>query len=63
MFLLDATLGHMPYLSGSFGGGWFVHAVLIEDMSHYYDIFRLHHIYVASHTRAYPLVSEIIWSL
>ena len=32
--LIDATLGHIPYLSGSFGGGPFVQTVLIEDMSH-----------------------------
>ena len=28
--LIDATLGHIPYLSGSFGRGWFVQAVLID---------------------------------
>ena len=63
MFLLDATLGHIPYLSGSFGGGWFVHTILIEDMSHCYDIFRLRLVYVRCYTRHTPLVSEIIWSL
>ena len=52
--LIDATLGHIPYLLGSFGGGWFFQAVLIEDMSHCYEIFGLHHIYVGCHTRAYP---------
>ena len=46
MFLLDATLGHIPYLLRSFGGSWFVHVVLIEDMSHGYDIFGLHHVSV-----------------
>ena len=54
MCLLNATLGQTPYLLGSFGGGWFVHAVLIEDMSHSYDIFGLHHVFVRCHTRAYP---------
>ena len=54
MFLLNATLGHILYLSGSFRGGWFVHAVLIEDMRHCYDIFRLHHVSVGCHTGAYP---------
>ena len=37
--LMDGTLGHIPYHSGSFGGGWFVQKVLIEDMSHCNDIF------------------------
>ena len=54
MFLLDATLGHIPYLLGSFGGGWFVQTVLIEDMSHCYDIFGLHHVSIGCYTRAYP---------
>ena len=54
MFFIDATLGLIPYLSGSFGGGRFVQRVLIEDMSHCYDIFGLHHISVGCHTRAYP---------
>ena len=54
MFLLDATLGHNPYLSGSFGGGWFVHVVLIEDISHCHDIFGLHYVSVGCHTGAYP---------
>ena len=55
--LLDVILGHIPYLSGSFRGGWFVQIVLIEDMSHCYDIFGLH--------PPLPpfLVREIIWSL
>ena len=52
--LINATLGHIPYLSGSFGGGWFVHAVLIKDMGHYYDIFGLYHVSVGCHIRAYP---------
>ena len=52
--MIDATLGHIPYLSGSFGGGRFVQTVLIEDMSHCYDIFGLHHVYVGCHTRPYP---------
>ena len=52
--LIDATLGNIPYLSGSFGGGRFVQTVLIEDMSHCYDIFGLHHASVGCHTRAYP---------
>ena len=42
--LIDATLGHIPNLLGSFGRGWFVQAVLIDDMSHCYDIFGLHHV-------------------
>ena len=52
--LIDATLGHITYLSGSFGGGWFVQVVLIEDMRHCYDIFGLHHVSVGCHIRAYP---------
>ena len=52
--MIDATLGHIPYLSGSFGRGWFVQTVLIEDMSHCYDIFGLHHVSVGCLTRAYP---------
>ena len=52
--MIDVTLGHIPYLSGSFGGGRFVQTVLIEDMSHCYDIFGLHHVSVGCHTRAYP---------
>ena len=52
--LIDVTLGHIPYLSGSFGGGWFVQTVLIEDMIHCYDIFGLHHVSVGGHARAYP---------
>ena len=54
MFLLNATLRHIPFLSGSFGGGWFVQEVLIEDMSHCYDIFGFHHVYVGCHTGVYP---------
>ena len=54
MFLLDATLGHILYLSRSFGGGWFVQAILIEDMSYCYDIFGLHHVSIGCHTGAYP---------
>ena len=49
--LIDVTLRHIPYLSGSFGGGRFVQT---EDMSHCYDIFGLHHLSVGCHTRAYP---------
>ena len=52
--LIDATLGHIPYLSGSFGGGRFVKTVLIEDMSHCDDIFGLHHVSIRCHTKAYP---------
>ena len=52
--LIDAILGHIPYLSGSFGGGRFAHTVLIKDMSHCYDIFGLRHVSVGCHTRAYP---------
>ena len=52
--LIDATLGHIPYLSRSFEDGWFVQTVLIEDMSQCYDIFGLHHVSVGCHTRAYP---------
>ena len=51
---IDATLGPIPYLLGSFGGGRFVQTVLIEDMSHCYDIFRLHHVSIGCYTRAYP---------
>ena len=58
--LIDTTLGHIPYLSRSFGGGWFVQAVLIKDMSHCYDIFRLVHSSIGCHIGASPLVSEII---
>ena len=54
MFLLDDTLGHIPYLPESFGGGWLVQEVLIEDMSHYYDIFGFHHVSVGCHIGAYP---------
>ena len=50
--LIDATLGHIPYLSGSFRGGRFVQTVLIEDMSHCYDIFGLHHVSIGCHTKA-----------
>ena len=52
--LIDSTLGHIPYLSGSFGGGRLAHTVLVEDMSHCYDIFGLHHVSVGCHTKAYP---------
>ena len=52
--LIDATLGHTPYLSGSFGGGRFVQTYLIEDMSHCYDIFGLHHVSIGCRIRAYP---------
>ena len=52
---------HIPYPPGSYGVCLFVHTVLIEMMSH--DIFRFHHVSVRCHTRAYTLVSEIIWSL
>ena len=31
-----------------------MHAVLIEGMSHGYDIFGLHHVYVGCHTGASP---------
>ena len=41
-------------VTGLFGGGWFVQEVLIEDMSHCYDIFRLYHVSIGCHTRAYP---------
>ena len=51
--LIDATLGHIPYLLGSFGRGRFVQIVLIDDMSHCYDIFGLCHVYVGCHIRAY----------
>ena len=54
MFFINATLRHIPYLLGSFGGGRFVQTVLIEDMSHCYDIFGLHHVFVGCHTTAYP---------
>ena len=37
--LIDAILRHIPYLSESFRGGRFAHTILIEDMSHCYDIF------------------------
>ena len=52
--LIDATLGHIPYLSGSFRRGWFVQTVLIDDMSHCYDIFGLCHVYVGYHIGVYP---------
>ena len=52
--LIDATLWHIPYLSRSFGGGRFLQTVLINDMSHCYDIFGLHHVSVGCQTRAYP---------
>ena len=29
-------------------------AILIEDISHGYDIFGLHHVSIGCHTRAYP---------
>ena len=51
--LIDATVRHIPYLSGSFGGGWFIRTV-IKDMSHCYDIFGLHYVSVGCHTKAYP---------
>ena len=54
MFFIDATLGHIPYLSGSFGGGRFFQTVFVEDMSHYYDIFGLHHVSIGCHSKAYP---------
>ena len=59
--LIDATLGHIPYLSGSFRGGRFVQTVLIEDMSHRYKISGLHHVYVGCHTEAYPSNFAFIW--
>ena len=42
--MIDATLRHIPNLLGSFGRGWFVQAVLIDDISHCYDIFGLRHV-------------------
>ena len=58
--LIDATLGHTPYLSGSFGRGSFVQIVLIDDMSHCYDIFGLRHVMldvILGHT---PLTSSLL---
>ena len=52
--LIDAILRHIPYILGSFGGGLFVHIVLIEDMSHCYDISGLHNVSIGCHTKAYP---------
>ena len=61
--LIDATLGYIPYLSGSFRRGWFVQTVLIDDMSHCYDIFGLHHVMldvILGHT---PLTSPLLSSV
>ena len=61
--LIDATLGHTPYLSGSFGRGWFVQKVLVDDMSHCYDIFGLRHVMldvILGHT---PLTSPLLSSV
>ena len=61
--MIDATLGHIPNLSGSFGRGWFVQAVLIDDMSHCYDIFGLRHVMldvILGHT---PLTSPLLSSV
>ena len=52
--LINSTLRHIPYISGSFRGGRYVQTALIKDMSHCYDIFRLYHVSVGCHTRAYP---------
>ena len=60
--LIDATLGHTLYLSGSFGRGWFVQTVLIDDMGHCYDIFGISSCFDRCHTRAYPLFFGIIWT-
>ena len=55
MLSLDSTLGHIPYILGSFRGGWFVQTVPIKDMSHCYDIFGLHlEFSIGCHTQAYP---------
>ena len=54
--LIDATLGHTLYLSGSFGRGWFVQTVLIDDMSHCYDIFGISSCFDRCHTGAYPFI-------
>ena len=61
MFFIVATLGHIPYLSGSFGGGRFVQTVLIEVMSHCYDIFGLHHVSVGCHTTTSNRHSDFIF--
>ena len=61
--LIDATLGHIPYLSGSFGGGRFVQTILIEDMSPCYDIFGLHHVYVDVILGHTPLTSPLLSSV
>ena len=61
--LIDATLGHIPYFSGSLGRGWFVQTVLIDDMSHCYDIFGLRHVMldvILGHT---PLTSPLLSSV
>ena len=61
--LIDATLGHTLYLSGSFGRGWFVQTFLIDDMSHCYDIFGLRHVMldvILGHT---PLSSPLLSSV
>ena len=51
---IHATLRHIRYLSGSFGGGWFVQVILIKDVSQCYDIFGVHQVSVGCHNRAYP---------
>ena len=61
--LIDAILGHIPYLSGSFRGGRFVQTVLIEDMSHCYDIFRLRHVMLDVILRHTPLTSPLLSSV
>ena len=61
--LIDATLGHIPYLLGSFRRGRVVQTVLIDDMSHCYDIFGLRHVYldvILGHT---PLTSPLLSSV
>ena len=61
-FLIDATLGHIPNMSGSFGRGWFDQAVLIDDMSRY-NIFGLRHVMldvILGHTPlTLPLLSSV----
>ena len=60
--LIDATLGHIPNMSGSFGRGWFLQAVRSDDMSHCYDIFGFRHVMldvILGHT---PLTSLLYGS-
>ena len=61
--LIDATLGHIPYLLRSLGVYLFVHTIIIERMSLFMTFLGFHHVLIDCHTRANPISFEIIRSL